>query len=81
MKLADTVNMMICEDYKERFKAEYHQLKIRINGLESMLEKYEDGTLSFTPTSSYDLLNGQLKSMKLYMSYLEERAIIEMIQL
>ena len=81
MKLVDTVNMMNSEDYKERFKAEYHQLKIRINGLESMLEKYEDGTLPFVPTSSYDLLNGQLKSMKLYMSYLEERAIIEMIQL
>lgn len=28
MKLADTVEMMNSEDYKERFKAEYYQLKI-----------------------------------------------------
>ena len=68
-------------DYKERFRAEYLQLKIRMMGLSSMLKKYKDGTLPFTPTCSYDLLNGQLKSMDMYASYLEERAIIEGISL
>lgn len=81
MELKDTIEMMQSSDYKERFKAEYEQLRIRINGLEKMLEKYKKGTLNFTPSCSYDLLNGQLKSMKLYSSYLEERAEIEKIQL
>lgn len=81
MELKDTIEMMQSSDYKERFKAEYEQLRIRINGLEKMLVKYKNGTLNFTPSCSYDLLNGQLKSMKLYRSYLEERAVIEKIQL
>lgn len=29
MELKDTVEMMLSADYKERFKAEYYQLKIR----------------------------------------------------
>ena len=81
MRLEDTIGMMTSNDYKERFKAEYHQLRLRIHGLSEMLEKYRDGTLNFTPTCSYDLLNGQLRAMKLYRTYLEERAQIEKIQL
>lgn len=81
MELKDTVQMMESVDYKERFKAEYLQLKIRINGLRNMIEKYKAGTLPFTPSCSYDLLNGQLKAMELYATYLEERAEIEGIDL
>ena len=77
MELKDTVQMMESVDYKERFKAEYLQLKIRINGLRNMLKKYKAGTLTFKPSCSYDLLNGQLKSMEMYATYLEERAEIE----
>lgn len=81
MELKDTVQMMESVDYKERFKAEYLQLKIRINGLRNMIKKYKAGTLPFTPSCSYDLLNGQLKAMELYATYLEERAEIEGIDL
>lgn len=81
MELKDTIEMMVSVDYKERFKAEYLQLKIRINGLRNMLKKYKAGTLPFTPSCSYDLLNGQLKAMELYATYLEERAEIEGIDL
>ena len=81
MELKDTVQMMESVDYKERFKAEYLQLKIRINGLRNLLKKYKAGTLPFTPSCSYDLLNGQLKAMELYATYLEERAEIEGIDL
>ena len=81
MKLKDTIEMMNSADYKERFKAEYLQLEIRANGLRSMLKKYKDGTLTFKPSCSYDLLNGQLKSMEMYAQYLEERAEIEGIDL
>lgn len=81
MELKETVKMMESVDYKERFKAEYLQLKIRITGLKNMLKKYKSGTLNFKPSCSYDLLNGQLKAMEMYASYLEERAEIEKIEL
>lgn len=81
MKLNETVEMMNSEDYKDRFKAEYLQLKIRMEGLNNMLKKYKAGELNFTPSCSYDLLNGQLKAMSMYASYLEERAKIENINI
>lgn len=81
MELKETIEMMVSVDYKERFKAEYLQLKIRINGLRNMLKKYKVGALTFKPSCSYDLLNGQLKSMEMYAQYLEERAEIENIEL
>lgn len=81
MKLNETAEMMNSADYKERFRAEYLQLKIRISGLHTMLENYKANKLNFKPSCSYDLLNGQLKAMKLYSSYLEERAEIENINL
>ena len=81
MQLKDTVEMMNSKDYKERFKAEYLQLEIRVKGLRNMLKKYKDGTLTFKPSCSYDLLNGQLKAMELYATYLDERADIEGINL
>ena len=33
MELKDTIPQMNSEDYKERFKAEYNQLKIRLEKL------------------------------------------------
>ena len=81
MNLNETVEMMNSSDYKERFRAEYLQSKIRMNGLSAMLKKYKEGTLNFTPSCSYDLLNGQFKAMDLYASYLEERAKVENINL
>ena len=81
MKLNETTEMMNSSDYKERFRGEYLQLKIRMEGLGVMLKKYKAGELNFTPSCSYDLLNGQFKAMDLYASYLEERAEIEKINL
>lgn len=82
MELSETAEMMNNKkDFKERFKAEYLQLRIRIDGLSTMLKKYKAGELKFTPNCSYDLLNGQLKAMKMYAGYLEERAEIEDIKL
>lgn len=81
MQLKDTIGMMNSEDYKERFIAEYQQLRIRMSGLNKMLDKYTLGELEFTPVCSYDLLNGQLRAMSLYADYLEERAQKEGIDL
>ena len=79
MELKETVDLMNSSDYKERFKAEHLQLEIRTKKLKEFLEKYKNKELSFTPSCSYDLLNGQLKAMELYAKYLDERAEIENI--
>ena len=81
VELYQTAELMNSVDYKDRFKAEYLQLKIRMNGLKTMLDKYKAGILPFKPSCSYDLLNGQYKAMILYASYLEERAKIENIDI
>ncbi len=47
--LYDTALLMKSNDFRERFQAEYIQLKIRYNGLKAMLEKYKAGTLSTAP--------------------------------
>ena len=79
--LRDTIEQMVSENYDERFIAEYHQLKIRLAKLVLFLEKYKNGELDFTPKCSYDLLQGQRKAMELYLSFLDERAEIEKIDL
>ena len=81
MKLEDTVEMMKSDDFKERFKAEYYQVKIRADKLALMLEKYKSGTLPFEPKCSYELLFAQLVHMCCYMQSLEKRAEIEEIDL
>ena len=81
MDLKNTIEMMMSEDFRERFKAEYFQLKNRIDGLTKMLEKYRDGSLPFKPKSDYNMLSNQLQAMQLYCSCLEERAEVEGIEL
>ena len=81
MELKDTIEMMNSNDYKERFKAEYQQTRIRYDKLDAMTVKYEAGTLSFTPTCSLELLKDQKKHMGNYIRCLKIRAEIEGIEL
>lgn len=81
MQLKDTVELMVSADFKDRFKAEYAQDKNRAMGLERMLEAYKAGALSFKPNCSYELLHEQLVYMKAKLRVLEERAVIENIDL
>ena len=81
MKLNETVEMMNSDDYKERFKAEYYQLKIRVNGLKKMLDKWDNGELNFTPTCPREIYDDQMKYMINYMTVLAIRAYIEHIDL
>lgn len=81
MELKDTVEMMLSEDYKERFKAEYYQLKIRLDKLNDMLSKYKNGTLDFKPACSYEDLYEQFIYMEHYIVSLEMRALSEGIRL
>lgn len=91
MELKDTVTMMNSEDYKERFKAEYHQTKIRYEKLKAFNNKIEASAR--TPYGSRkkvempthdcpsDLLRQQQSVMGEYLHLLEVRAVIEGIDL
>ena len=81
MELKDTIEMMNSKDYKERFKAEYWQTKIRYDKLRQMCIKYEANTLNFEPKSSLELLKEQKSYMGNYLRILEVRAEIEQIDL
>ena len=81
MRLEDTISLMTSDNFKDRTKAEYLQLKIRHENLSKLLKRYREGTLNFTPNCSYDLLHTQLVYMEGYMNVLEERARIEDIDL
>lgn len=81
MELRDTAEMMNSADYKERFKAEYFQTKIRYEKLHRMCVKYEAGTLNFEPSCSLELLKEQKAAMGKYLRCLEIRAEIEGIEL
>ena len=81
MELKDTVEMMNSNDYKERFKAEYYQLVIRYRNLESMLVKWDEGTINFDPICPRSTYNMQTKAMADYIAVLEARAAMEGIDL
>ena len=77
MELRDTIPGMLSPYYKERFTAEYEQLSIRALKLETFIDNYRNGRLSFKPTCNIELLEQQLDIMKAYIAVLEERAKIE----
>ena len=71
--LKDTIELMTSEDFKDRFKAEYYQTKIRYDKLHKMVVKMEAGTLEFEPTCGIDIFKKQLSYMgKNKNDYLKE---------
>lgn len=81
MELNDTIALMQSDDYKDRFKAEYFQTKIRYDKLHKMLIKLDAGTLDFKPTCSKIVLLEQKRRMGEYIRSLQLRAEIEGINL
>lgn len=85
MELKETVELMNSEDYKERFIAEYHQVKIRYEKLKNFCNKIEVEEMLGKEVTKHDcpleLLREQQKYMGLYLSVLEKRALIENIVL
>lgn len=85
MELKETVELMNSEDYKERFIAEYHQVKIRYEKLKNFCNKIEVETMLGKEVTKHDcpleLLREQQKYMGLYLSVLEKRALIENVEL
>ena len=79
--LADTVPLMTSADYKDRFRAEYHQLVYRFRRLIEMLDKWDKGQLDFVPTCPRSTYNIQVRAMSDYIAALEARAMIENVQL
>jgi hypothetical protein len=80
-ELNGTIPLMQSEDYKDRFKAEYYQTKIRCDKLHKMLVRYSAGTLDFEPSCPIELLEDQEEYMRCYLASLEIRAEIEKIDL
>ena len=81
MTLDKTVDLMLSDDYKDRFEAEYRQLVNRANKLRKMIRQYEKGELDFDPESPIDILVWQLKTMDEYIYILKRRASYEKIAL
>ena len=80
-ELRDTIEMMNSGDYKERFKAEYYQVVIRVNGLKNMLDKWDSDQLEFAPTCPRSTYNMQIVAMTDYITVLEARAVMEGVEL
>ena len=91
-ELKDTVALMKSEDYKERFKAEYYQTKIRYEKLKSFNTKIEAARCTALVSNECkcpmpkhdcpeDLLREQQHVMGNYLHILELRAVIEGIEL
>ena len=92
MKLNETVEMMLSDDYKERFKAEYYQTKERYERLKAFNNKIEaamktmyrkNGVVIDMPKHDCPdgLLIEQQHCMGDYLHCLEVRAVIENIEL
>lgn len=86
-ELKDTVEMMTSEDYKERFRAEYHQTKIRYKKLKKLNTRIEavlrmpynmPGRIEMPDHDCpEDILRDQEMCMEKYLHLLELRAEIE----
>ena len=96
MEFKDTIAMMMSEDYKERFKAEYYQTKIRYERLKAFNNKieaarrtsfadYGEKDKKTVPMPKHDcpddMLLQQQRAMDEYLHILEVRAVIEGIEL
>lgn len=81
MELLDTVSLMTSDDYKERFKAEYLQTKIRRDKLKSMIQKMDNGALNFVPKCPRNIFIYQLAVMNAYLDALKMRSDIELIDI
>lgn len=89
-KLEETIELMKSNDYKERFKAEYYQTKIRYEKLKKFNIKIEAAEMTKFEKKAIEepkhdcpirLLRDQESIMINYLHILEVRAEIEGIEL
>lgn len=72
MELKDTVDLMLSDDYRDCFKAEYQQVKIRKDKLEAYIKKIVDEKAPHD--CPIGVLMHQLDMMREYMHVLSQRA-------
>lgn len=77
--LEDTIPLMNSSDYKDRFVAEYEQLRIRMKKLKYIIDKYNEGTLEFELSMPIVVYENQYLAMEMYLNILKQRAIAEEI--
>lgn len=75
----DAVSMVLSDDYKKRFIAEYVETKIRYERLHNIIIKWCAGKADFV--TDIELLEEQAKYMGNYLKVLEIRAVKEDIEL
>lgn len=81
MTMQETTVMMLSDNYIDRFRAEYYQLKIRYERLVELIDKYKEGTLDFALKCPIKVLEHQKNTMEIYLDILADRAEIEGIEL
>lgn len=81
MELNDIIALMQSADYKERFKGEYYYVKRTFDRLSTLLNKWDTGTLDFTPDCPRSIYDLQTRTMQDYIAVLEARAAIEGVTL
>ena len=79
MKLEDTVEGMLSDDYSERLRAEYDQASIRLEKLTEILDKYEDDPKSVILDCPVDMLYRTKFYLELYRNALQDRLVYEVI--
>ena len=85
VNLNQTVDWMRSEDYRDRFRAEYWQLRIRTKRLGDLLTAIKAAQLMDEPEPPHDVpqyvLQEQYRQMRCYLETLELRAACEKIEL
>lgn len=81
MELRDTVKGMVSSDWKERLKAEWEQLCIRMEALDNFRDRFREDDISFVPKWDERVLCDQLRAMRNYRDCLQQYAKLEGIEL
>ena len=85
MELKNTIDGMISNDYRERFKAEYRQTMERYERLKGLCNRIEAAKRTRREEPRHDcpigLLREQQERMGMYLETMEIRAEIEQIDL
>lgn len=79
--LTPTFEGMVSSDWKERLKAEWAQLCIRMERLDNFRDKFREEEIDFIPKWGERLLCDQLRAMRTYRDCLLQYAKLEGVEL
>ena len=81
MTLSEIAELMLDGDYRNRFKAEYFHVKLRLNALKAVLKLWDENKLDFKPDCPRSIYRLQEHAMEDYLAVLEARAKIENVNI